>query len=566
MRNSKLKSLSFIAVLAVIATGCGLGKMIKKYEEVKYTVTPEILEVHGGRVSVKISGKVPAKYFHKKATATFTPVIKWEDGELALNPITVIGEAAEGQGQKIGYGSGGTFTYVDTIPYKKAMKKSEVFAKVGLAMGSKTSELPDRLLTSACIITSTRVANDEDVMFGADKYEKETIITQKGEVYYPIQSAVIPSSEMRSASTKALKEFIANKYETRSVTITAWASPDGPEDLNLKISNDRTNSAFKYVQKELKRMKLEGADKDELYTKVSKGEYWDGFNQLVGASSIEDKQLILDIVNRHTDVNKREEEIKNLAVVYLTLAKDILPKLRKAEISINSLEPKKTDAEIDSLATAKPDTLDVEELFYAATLTEDLDKKLKIFESASQVYADDWRGYNNVAYIHMKKGNLDDAKAWLDKAKGVSETAEVQNNYGVLAIWNGDLVEARGHYEASQSNGGNVSNNLGILHVRTGDYETALEYFGSDCSYNSALANLLNGDAEKAKDQGECAAATAATSYLKAIIAARMDDATEMGKNLKSAVGGNASYRKDAITDLEFSNFWDSMDFKGAIQ
>ncbi len=166
----------------------------------------------------------------------------------------------------------------------------------------------------------------------------------------------------------------------------------------------------------------------------------------------------------------------------------------------------------------------------------------------------------------MKKRNYDDAKAWLDKAKAVNETAEVQNNYGVLAIWNGDLVEAKAHYEASQSNGGNVSKNLGILHVRTGDYEKALEYFGSDCSYNSALANLLNGDTEKAKAQSECAVGSAATSYLKAIIAARMDEATEMGKNLKSAVGENASYRKDAITDLEFSNFWDSIDFKGAIQ
>mgnify|MGYP007026218958 CR=1 FL=1 len=145
MKNSNLKAFSFIAVLAVMATGCGLGKMIKKYEEVKYTVTPEILEVHGGKLPIKISGKVPAKYFHKKATATFTPVIKWEGGELALNPITVKGETAEGQGQKIGYVSGGTFNYVDTIPYKKAMKKSEIFAKVALAMGSKTADLPDRL-------------------------------------------------------------------------------------------------------------------------------------------------------------------------------------------------------------------------------------------------------------------------------------------------------------------------------------------------------------------------------------------------------------------------------------
>jgi len=566
MKNFNLKSLSIIIVVAIIATGCGLGKMIKKYEEVKYTVTPDILEVHGGKVPVKISAKVPAKYFIKGASATFTPVIKWEDGELALSPITVLGETAEGQGQKIGYVSGGTFTYVDTIPYKKAMKKSEVFAKVGLTMGSKTAELPDRFLTNGCIITSTRVANDENVMFAADKYEKETIISQSAEIYYPIQSSVIPSTETRSESAKALKEFVANKYETRSVTITAWASPDGPEDLNTKISNDRTNSAFKYVQRELKRMKLEGADNDELYSKVSKGEYWDGFNKLVGASNIEDKKLILDIVNRHSDINKREDEIKNLAVVYLTLAKDILPKLRKAEIIINSLEPKKTDAEIDSLAIAKPDSLDVEELFYAATLTDDLDKKLKIYEAASNIHTKDWRGFNNVAWVHLNKGNREDAKAWLEKAKAVEETAEVLNNLGVIASWNGAIAEAKELYEASKSKGGNVANNLGILSIKTGDYKAALEYFGSDCSYNSALANLLNDDTEKAKAQGDCAEGTAATSYLKAIISARMGDASGLGTNLKAAVGKNANYRKDAMNDLEFSKFWESIDFKGAIQ
>jgi len=566
MKNSNLQSLSLLVVLAVLASGCGLGKMLKKYDDVKYSVTPEILEVHGGKVPVKITATVPAKYFIKKATATFTPVIKWEGGELALKPINVIGELAEGDGQKISFTAGGSFTYVDTIDYKTAMKKSELFAKVGLAMGTKTAELPDRLLTQGCIITSTRVGNDEDIQMGADKYEKETIISQKAEIFYPIQSAVIPSKQMRSESAKALNAFIGLKYPTKSVSITAWASPDGPEDLNDKISSDRTNSAFKYVKRALKKMKLDGADNDDLYTKISKGEYWDGFNQLVGASSIEDRQLILDIVNRHSDFAKREQEIKNLAVVYLTLANDILPMLRKAEITVNSLEPKKTDADIDSLAIAKPDSLDVEELLYAASRTEDWDKKLKIYTSASSVYADDWRGYNNVAYVYMNQGKLDDAKTWLEKAAAKEATAEVLSNQGVLAVWNGDLDEAKSLYEDASAAGGNMSNNLGILHVRTGDYTSALEYFGTNCSYNSALANVLSGVNDKAKSQGECAEKSAATSYLQAIIAARMSDAATMSAKLKEAVGGDAIYRKDAMSDLEFRKYWESSDFKAAIQ
>jgi len=566
MKNSKLKSLSSLVILAVLASGCGLGKMLKKYDDVKYTVTPNILEVHGGKVPVKITATVPAKYFVKKASATFTPILKWEGGEVALKSITILGEMAEGEGQRIGFTSGGSFSYVDTTDYQTAMKTSELFAKVGLAMGSKTLELPDRLLTQGCIITSTRVGNDEDVLIGADKYEKVTVVKKQAEIYYPIQSAVIPSKEMRSESTKALKEFIAQKWNTAHVSITAWASPDGPEDLNDRISGERTNSAFKYVQRELKRMKLVGADNDDLYTKISKGEYWDGFNELVAASSLEDKQLILDIVNRHADFAKREQEIKNLAVVYLTLADEILPLLRKADIVVGLYEPKKTDAEIDSLAMAKPDSLDAKELLYAATRTEDWEKKLKIYTSASTVYADDWRGYNNIACVYMNQGKLDEAKVWLDKAAAKQATAEVLSNQGVIAVWEGDFEAARSAYEDASTAGGNLSNNLGIFHLRTGDYTTALEYFGTNCSYNSALTNLVSGANEKAKAQGDCAEKSAATSYLQAIIAARLDDAETMSAKLKEAVSGDASYRKDALSDLEFKKYWESSDFKAAVQ
>jgi len=566
MRNSNIKAITYICLAALLFMGCGLGKMVKKYPDVKYTVTPDVLEVHGGKVPVTISGSIPPKYFHKKATVTFTPTLKFEGGEAAMKSTTLLGEAAEGEGQKIGYTTGGSFSYVDTIAYKDAMRKSELMAVVGAVMGSKTAEFDDRKLADGCIITSTRVANAEDVMLGADKYEKITILNQKAELYYPIQSSVIPSKEMRSESVKALKGFIKNKYVTKDVRITAWASPDGPEDLNDKISNDRTNSAFRYIKNELRRMKLEGAKNDSLYTKVSKGEYWDGFNQLVGASDIEDKQLILDIVNRHSDVIKREQEIKNLAVVFLTLAKDILPRLRKAEISINSYEPKKTDAEIDSLATAKPDTLDVEELLYAATLTEDGDKQMAIYTSATTAYPEDWRGYNNVAYLHLKKGDMEDAKAWLAKANEKGGSAEVTNNEGVIAVWNMEYDKGKTLFEDAKSKGGDESNNLGILHLRIGDYPTALEYFSSTCSYNSALTNLVAKDNDKAKAQCECAEQNAATLYLKAIVGARTGDTAMMKDNLKKAVSADGSYRKEAMTDLEFAKYWESTDFKGAVQ
>ena len=567
MKNVNLNALVAIVVTALFLSGCGLGKMVKKYPTVQYKVVPEVLEVHGGKIPVTVNGTFPTKYFHKKATVNFTPVLKYEGGETTLKPYTLIGEAVEGEGQKIGYATGGSFTYTDTVPYKAAMKKCELIVNVGAALGKKSADLiAGQKLADGVITTSERVRDDENVMVGADKYEKETIITQIGELYFPIQQAVISGREKGNKSMRELKRFAKLGNPTKSIEITAWASPDGPVDLNDRLSKNRTNNTFKYVKSELKRLKLDGANNDDIYTKTSKGEYWDGFQQLVGASDLEDKQLILDIVSRHSDADKREQEIKNLAVIYLTLAKDILPKLRKAQIVINSLEPKKTDAEIDSLAIADPDTLNAEELLYAATLTDDLNKKMKIYESYTKVYPDDWRGYNNIAYIHIMQGNFDDALAALGKAEGKKKAAEVLNNMGVIAVRNEDYTQAQTHFEDAKSNGADESNNLGILNIRTGNYEMALEYFGTNCSYNAALAELLTGNTEEAVQKLDCAEKTAAADYLSAIIGARTNNTEMMVSNLKKAIGTDASYRREAMTDLEFAKFWDSSDFKNAIQ
>jgi Tfp pilus assembly protein PilF/outer membrane protein OmpA-like peptidoglycan-associated protein len=559
-------NLASLGLGILILTGCGLGKMIKKYPEVSYTLTPRVLEVHGGKVPVNIKGSFPAKYFHKKATATFTPVLKFEGGEVSLKPMTLIGEAAEGEGQKISYVSGGGFSYVDTIEYKDAYKKSELSAKVSAAMGSKTADFDTRKLGDGCITTSNRVTRDEDIRYGADKYEKETIISQKAEIYYPIQSSAIPQRSMRSKSIKELQAFIKNKYKTQGISITAWASPDGPVDLNDKLSAERTNSAYKYVRRQLQRMRLEGANDESLYNRMSKGEYWDGFNKLVGISDIEDKKLILDIVNRHSDVKKREQEIKNLAVVYLTLAKDILPKLRKAELIVSSYEPKKTDAEIDTLAYSDPDTLDVEELFYAASLTEDAGNKMKVYSSAAEIHSNDWRGQNNIGCLELEGGNMDNAKTAFEASKAKEASAEVLSNLGVHSSWTGNLEAAKTNYEDSRSAGGDVGNNMGILLLKSGDYDAALESFGANCSYNIALTNLLTNDLDKAKAQCDCAEQNAATAYLKAVVGARMGDVGMLQEGLKSAIQMDVSYRREAMEDLEFAKYWEAAEFKSAIQ
>ncbi|MFH1319292.1 MAG: tetratricopeptide repeat protein [Bacteroidota bacterium] len=567
MRNSSIKTLALIAGTAIFLTGCGLGKMIKKFPEVTKSVSPDPLETHGGKVAVTITGKFPASYFHKKATVTVEPVLKYEGGETPLKTMTLLGESVEGDGKKIGYASGGSFSHTDTIPYQEAMKKSDLVVTFSASLGTKTPvELGTDSLAKGTIITSTRVQNDEDVLLGGDKYVKENPITQKGEIFFPIQQAEITGKEKNSTSIKELKDFAKEGYTTKNIDITSWASPDGPIELNDNLSNNRAKNTFGYIKGELKKLKLEGAESDELYTKTSKGEHWEGFQKLVGASDMEDKQLILDIVGRHSDVNKREQEIKNLAVIYLKLAKDILPKLRKSEIIINSLEPKKTDAEMDSLAIAAPDSLDAEELLYAATLTEDMNKKLKIFESYTKVYPDDWRGFNNIAFIYMKQDNLEEASSFLITAKEKKMTAEVLNNLGVISAWNKDYDQAKIYFEDAKSNGGDEGNNLGILHLKTGKYQEALEYFGNDCSYSAALTYLLIENTEQAIQKLDCEEKSASAFYLKAIAGARTGDSEMLTSNLKKAIEKDAFYRREAMVDLEFAKFWGTQEFKNAIQ
>ncbi|MBI2966785.1 MAG: hypothetical protein HYY40_03095 [Bacteroidetes bacterium] len=556
-----------IPAVALLLSGCGgLGKMVKKYKDVSYKVTPEILEAHGGKVGVKVDGTFPAKYFNKKATLTLTPVIKYEGGETPLKPITVEGEAVKGGGKVIAV-SGGSFSYVDTAMYKDAMKNCELVANVKVAIGTKSADLEVRKLAIGTIITSTRVAKEEVPLLGGDKYEKETYFNQDAEVYFPIQQSTIMEKEKNSQSVKALREFAKKGYPTKSITITAYASPDGPIDLNDNLSKGRGDNSVKYVQGELKKLKIPGADNSALYNVQSKGEYWDGFTKLVSASSIEDRQLIINIVNSHTDVDKREQEIKNLAVVYTKLAQDILPKLRKSEISVTALEPKLTDAQMDSLAIADPDSLKPEELLYAATLTTDLEKKKKIYESFTSLHTSDWRGPNNVAFIQLKQKNPAGAKTNLDKAKGlIANNGTILNNEGVVATWESDFEGGKTFYQSAKDNGADVSRNMGFYYLRKGQYLSALQYMGAECSYNVALAQLLQKNYDEAGKKLNCADQNGATHYLKAVLGARTNNVDMVITNLKKAVELDASYRQEALNDLEFAKYKDSADFKNAVQ
>ena len=546
-----------ILFFGVLISGCGLTKMTSKYDTVVYTVTPPILQVHGGKVAVKIDGTIPAKYFHKNATVDFTPVLKSENSESTFKTITLQGEEASGGQTTISYNSGGGFTYEDEINYTKNMLVSGLEIKAVANLKDKSEPLGPVTIAKGVIATSQRVQNTEEIAIAHHGYEKETILSEVATIYFLVNQSRIRTSEKSDEDMNRLQEFAKLGYKTHSIEIKSYASPEGTIDANDDVSERRNKSTLRYTKQILKRLKLDGVNDESLYTNVSYGEDWDGFNRLMKASDMKDKRRVLNIVNSVQDPEKREQAIRDMAELYDAIDKNILPQLRKAQISILSYQPKKTDGEIAALSTSKPDSLDIKELLFSATLTNDRATKMKIYNSAVSLH-NNWRAYNNIASIYIGENNLDEASAWLDKAFEISgNQSDVLTNYGIIAARNGNLGKAQQFFNQANAS----EKNQAILDIRQGKYAKAERYFKNASTHNATLAKMLNGN-----NSSKCTDNTAACYYLNAIVGARSANMQMLTQNLSKAIAADVSYKTDAANDLEFVNYRENQEFSALIK
>ncbi len=290
---SKVISILFFGVLI---SGCGLIKMTSKYNMVMYTVTPPILQVHGGKVALQIDGNIPEKYFHKNATVDFTPILKSENSEATFKTITLQGEEASGGQKTISYATGGSFTYEDKINYTEDMLVSGLEIKAVAKLKDQLEPLGPVTIAQGVIATSERVENTEEIAIAHHGYEKETILSEFATIYFLVNQSVIRTSEKSDEDMQKLKEFAKLGYKTQSIEIKSFASPEGTVDANDDVSERRSKSTVRYTKQILKRLKLDGANNEELYTNISYGEDWDGFNRLMKASDIQDKKRVLNII------------------------------------------------------------------------------------------------------------------------------------------------------------------------------------------------------------------------------------------------------------------------------
>ncbi len=540
-----MSKLFYIIAVAALMSGCGLDKMANKYETVSFTTTPPTLQAHGGKVALSLDATFAEKYFAKKATVDFTPVLVYNGGETAFKTITIQGEEATGGEATIFNATGGSFKYNDAISYSDEMMSSTLELRAVAKQKDKEKVLGPVNIANGVIATSTRVQDTEDLANNNHGYEHETILEETATIYFLVNQSNIRTTEKSDDDIKALKTFAKNGYKTHSIEIISYASPEGSVNMNDNVSDNRMKSTLNYTKRLLRSLKVEGAKNSDLYTETSVGEDWEGFESIVQGSNIKDKRRINKIVNSIADVEVREQQIRDLAEIYDALEDDVLPQLRKATIIIRSYQPKRTDEEIATLSTTTPEELDVKELLFSATLTSDEITQTTIYNKAVELH-NDWRGYNNIACMYLAKGNFSEAITYLEKAEELGGgTSDVLTNKGIIAARKGQLSKAQKLFNDANT----TENNQAVLDVRQGEYTKAARFYKNGKSFNATLAQLLNG-----KNSAKCNENTAACNYLNAIANARSGNNDAAISSLTNAINTDVSYKSEAFKDLEFVN------------
>lgn len=558
--NSKFFLTAALAATVALSSCNKLGELSAD----NFTVTPSPLEAVAGQVPVTINGRFPEKYMKKKAIVTVTPVLRYAGGEAVGQSATFQGEKVQGNNQEIAYKVGGNYTMRNTFAYIPEMQQSELFLTFTAQVGKRQVEVPEVKIADGVVATSAllgKTLSGANTAVAPDAYQYIIAQTKSAQIRYLIQQAKVRTSELKTTS---VQDFIRTLREIKEdqkglqmgdIEISAYASPDGATDLNSRLAAARERSSATYVRGQLKEIGL-NADINTRYT----AEDWEGFQELVAASNIQDKDAILRVLSMYPDPEEREAQIRNLSVAFSELADEILPELRRARLTIHYNIVGRTDAEIQSQYQNDPTQLSLEELLYAATLT--TTGKEDIYATAIKQYPNDFRAYNNMAALAYADNDLEAAKTYLDKAASLNANApEVYANKALVAMAEGKMEEAE-TLLARATTAPNYNELLGNLQVAKGNYAQAASALSGKASNSTVLAQILNKDyAGAATTLAGLSSEDATTCYLKAIVAARTNKAAEAIKNLGTAIKLNPSYKERAAKDLEFLSLFNNSAF-----
>ena len=543
--KKNLLNLVLVAVATFALASCNNpAKMAEAAEQIKIDCVPEVLEVVAGNIDATVTVTFPAEYFHPKAVLEVTPVMLYVGGEVEGTPFRYQGSKVTENWKTVGE-DGASITEKVHFDFVPGMEKSELVGRAKVIYKGQEYEYPaDIKIADGCITTYMLVDNGGYFDYKKDNYQEVIPETAEAQILYMINNADVRNSELKSADikdyTEALKALANDeRREIKGTDIVAYASPDGPAALNDKLSANREKSAKKAFDKVTK--KLETGD---VNTK-SIGEDWEGFQELVNNSNIEDKDLIIRVLSMYSDPNVREREIKNMSSVYQSLAEDVLPQLRRARFITNVEYTNFTADELKDLVENNIDVLDEEALLRAATLVKDAKSKLEIYKQAIKKFDSD-RAKFNAAVTCLNEGEDKDAKSFINKIDN-KDCKCVKNLLGVLAMREGDNDAAAKYFKESGNEAAKA--NLGVLDILNGKYADAAKKLEGVGGHNEGLAKILNGDLEGASKVLKCKCPT--SSYLRAVVAARKGDVETAKKELEAAKK-NADLEKRAANDVEF--------------
>ena len=541
----KITNILSVAVLSIAAVACASPeKMAKMAENVTVKCNPAVLEVVGGEINADVTVTYPEDYFHPKAILEVTPVIVYEGGEVAMEPFFFQGEKVKDNYQVVP-SAGTTITKKVSFEYVPGMEKCYLELRGTVSHKAKYADLPSKKVADGANTTYMLVCQKGKVDLKADGYQEIIKQTAEGQILYQINSSNVRNNQLTSQSIKdfqaALDEIKANERKTLTGTdIVAYASPDGKENENAKLSDKRSASAEKAFGKVTKKHPVDGP-----VNVSSVAEDWDGFQELVAASDLEDKDLIIRVLSMYSDPAVREKEIKNMSAVYTTLAKEVLPELRRARFIANVEFKNYTSEELLKLVDENIDVLDETALLRAATLVNETAGKVALYKKAVEKF-NSANGQYNLAVVYIQDGKLAEAKAALAKC---AKDADWNNAMGVVALREGNNAEAANYFKTA--NNASAKANLAVIDVLNGDYKAAAAKLAGQKGCNVALVALLNGDLAAAANT-TCKCATA--SYIKAIAAARQGNADAVKANLEAASKDEALAAR-AAKDIEFAQY-----------
>lgn len=565
MKKQTMRVFSILAFAGIFVTGCKIG-------DIDYVVTPDPLEMHGDSVRVKVEATFPEKGLPKKMAVELTPKV----GSTELKTVRVQGEKATGNGDVIQYKAGGKVTYEDIIPYKSDMEASELTVSGRVFKGEKEKDgLEAQKIADATIITPYLVNKDFKVIIAKDQFKRVTEETFMCMINFDKGRSTLRGREMSDQDIKDYTAFLEDaqsnpKIEVKNINVVGYASPEGEVEKNDNLSNERAETGKQAAMTVAKKAKHEGAQ-GEMYSLSGRGEDYDGFKRELQQDSVmneDEKNLVLRVLETIADPAEREKAMRDMGKTFTYLDKHIFPQLRRAEIIAVYDKTGFSDEELMANSVSNPDTLNLEELLFTATLYDDLNEKLRVYRIAEGRYPEDYRAANNVGAVLYMQNKMSEAQSQFEKANGIEDNVIAKNNLAAIAGVGGDREKAMKLLNQAGGAGDEVSYNKGIINIQDGDYGDAVSNLGSEPSFNKALAQLLNGSETSVAETIDASpdAETGQGYYLKAIAAAHADNLSGIVSNLKNSISKDGSFKAKAAKDREFVKYFENAEFSAIVK